>query len=171
MKNTEVNETLSPRYKILGRFGPYVDIARPDHWFKNVFMGLGILLAFFLIPDFSALPFFKLIVSVAAICLVASSNYVINEILDAPFDLHHPKKKFRPVPSGLVHLPLGYAEWLLLACVGISLSFYVNIPYGWAAVSLWIMGMFYNISPFRTKEIPYLDVLSESVNNPVSPKS
>lgn len=168
MKTIDGSEKSSiPRYKTLGKFGPYVDIARPDHWFKNVFMGLGIILAFFLIPDFSVISPLKLLLSVSAICLVASSNYVINEILDAPFDLYHPKKKFRPVPSGLINIPLGYAEWIFLACVGISLSFSINIPFGWAAVSLWIMGMFYNISPFRTKEIPYLDVLSESINNPI----
>ena len=28
------------------------------------------------------------------------------------------------------------------------------------------MGVVYNVPPLRTKEWPYLDVLSESVNNP-----
>ncbi len=32
---------------------------------------------------------------------------------------------------------------------------------------LWIMGCLYNIRPMRTKDVPYLDVLSESVNNPL----
>ena len=32
--------------------------------------------------------------------LVASSNYVLNEILDAKYDRLHPVKKNRPVPSG-----------------------------------------------------------------------
>jgi decaprenyl-phosphate phosphoribosyltransferase len=29
------------------------------------------------------------------------------------------------------------------------------------------MGFLYNVKPFRTKDLPYLDVLSESVNNPI----
>jgi hypothetical protein len=29
------------------------------------------------------------------------------------------------------------------------------------------MGMVYNIPPARTKELPYIDVLSESINNPI----
>ena len=29
------------------------------------------------------------------------------------------------------------------------------------------MGLAYNLPPIRTKELPYLDVLSESVNNPL----
>jgi 4-hydroxybenzoate polyprenyltransferase len=28
-------------------------------------------------------------------------------------------------------------------------------------------GIFYNVRPFRTKDVPYLDVLSESINNPL----
>jgi decaprenyl-phosphate phosphoribosyltransferase len=30
---------------------------------------------------------------------------------------------------------------------------------------LWIMGCIYNIPPLRSKDLPYLDVLSEAVNN------
>lgn len=37
------------------------------------------------------------------------------------------------------------------------------------AMELWlfIMGILYNVKPVRTKEIPYLDVISESVNNAI----
>jgi decaprenyl-phosphate phosphoribosyltransferase len=35
------------------------------------------------------------------------------------------------------------------------------------AVALWVMGCFYNFPPVRTKDVPYLDVLTESVNNPL----
>jgi 4-hydroxybenzoate polyprenyltransferase len=30
-----------------------------------------------------------------------------------------------------------------------------------------LQGIFYNIPPIRTKDLPYLDVISESVNNPI----
>ena len=29
------------------------------------------------------------------------------------------------------------------------------------------MGTFYNMPPIRTKELPYIDVLTESINNPI----
>jgi hypothetical protein len=47
------------------------------------------------------------------------------------------------------------------------LAWYVNLPFLLAAVSLWVMGLVYNVRPIRSKEVPYLDVLSESVNNPI----
>ena len=51
-----------------------------------------------------------------------SSNYVINEVLDAPSDLSHPVKRHRPVPSGKVSIPLAYVQWIALMVVGVGLG-------------------------------------------------
>jgi len=149
-------------------FWAYVQIARVDHWFKNVFMLLGVILAFFYEPKVASwsklLPF---LVAVLATCLVASSNYVLNELLDGPRDLLHPEKRFRPVPSGRIRPAFAVAEWLILAAVGFALAMTVNLYFLASAVWLWVMGIAYNVPPLRTKEWPYLDVLSESINNPI----
>ena len=94
---------------------PYVQIARVDHWLKNVFMLLGVVLALFYEPGlFDVSSIWPLVVAAVATCLVASSNYVLNEILDAPSDRHHPEKRRRTIPAGRVRLPLAYTKWLLL---------------------------------------------------------
>jgi 4-hydroxybenzoate polyprenyltransferase len=83
-------------------FWPYIQIARVDHWFKNVFMLLGVLLALFYEPalfTWASVP--RLALAVLATCLIASSSYVLNELIDAPYDRFHPVKKHRRVPSGL----------------------------------------------------------------------
>src|SRR5204863_3711874 len=82
-------------------------------------------------------------------------------------DRRHPQKRHRPVPAGLVSLPIAYAEWLLLATIGLSLAIRVNPYFALSAFSLWVMGLLYNVPPVRTKEWPYVDVLSESVNNAI----
>lgn len=147
---------------------PYFQIARVDHWFKNVFMLPGVVLALFDDPSLMGVElFWKLAIAFLAASLVASSNYVINEILDAPQDALHPVKKNRPVPSGRVNITLGYFEWLLLAMIGLLLSWGLGKPFFFSALALWIMGCVYNIPPLRSKDKPYLDVLSESVNNPL----
>ncbi len=148
--------------------GDYVSIARPDHWFKNVFVLPGMLLAYFFFPmPLTGALVWDVLISLAAVCLVASSNYVINEILDAERDRHHPVKKMRPLAAGRVSIPLAYLEWIVLGAVGCAFGFLVNQGVGWSCLSLWIMGTLYNIPPIRTKEVPYLDVLSEAVNNPI----
>ena len=146
----------------------YMQIARVDHWFKNVFMLLGVILAVFYEPRVLAWSkLMPLFVAVLATCFVASSNYVLNELLDGPRDLLHPEKRFRPVPSGRVRPAIAYAEWLLLAALGFGLAMTINFYFLASALWLWVMGIPYNVPPMRTKEWPYLDVLSESVNNPI----
>ncbi|MCI0567315.1 MAG: UbiA prenyltransferase family protein [Acidobacteria bacterium] len=146
----------------------YVDIARVDHWFKNVFVLPGMVAAFLLEPRTRTISaVFPALEGLLAVCLVASSNYVINEILDAHTDRFHPSKKSRPLVSGTVKVPLAYAEWLILAAAGFVLG--AALPGGFllSLVSLWVMGLVYNVPPVRTKELPYLDVLSEAINNPI----
>jgi hypothetical protein len=71
------------------------------------------------------------------------------------------------VPSGQVAPRVAYAEWLALGAAGIALSFTINKYFGMSAVALWLLGVSYNVPPVRTKEWPYLDVISESANNAV----
>lgn len=147
---------------------PYVRMARVDHWFKNAFMLLGVFVAMFFDPSrisWSHGP--VLLLALLSTCLVASSNYVLNELLDAPSDREHPTKRHRPAAAGLVRPSIAVVEWLLLAVVGLLLGLAVNPLFAASALALWVMGLVYNVPPLRTKELPYLDVLSESVNNPL----
>jgi len=100
-------------------------------------------------------------------CLVASSYYVLNEILDADQDALHPVKKTRPIPSGKVVIKIAYLEGLLFAIAGFFVASLVNRQVLLIVVTLWIMACIYNVPPVRTKDKPYLDVLSESINNPL----
>ncbi|WFB35769.1 UbiA prenyltransferase family protein [Kiritimatiellota bacterium B12222] len=147
---------------------PYIDIARPSHWIKNIFILPGILLVGYFDPsalNFSILG--NLMLAFAAACLIASSNYVINEILDAEKDKHHPEKKHRPIPSGQVNIRLAYLEWLVLAVLGLLLAFWVQPLLGFSALMLWVMGLIYNVEPLRMKDVAYGDVICESINNPI----
>ena len=153
---------------VFGPAWPYVQIARIDHWFKNVLMVLGVLLAFFYRPDLLvAGSAARLLLALLATCLVASSNYTLNELLDGPTDRLHPEKRYRPVPSGRVRPLLAYVQWLALGGAGFALAVLVGRCFLLSALGLWIMGILYNVPPIRAKEWPYLDVLSESINNPI----
>jgi len=152
------------RWSLAGHFR----IARVDHWIKNVFILPGIIVAISIQPDLvDASLLVPLLLGLLSGCLIASSNYTLNEILDAPYDRLHPTKCNRPVPSGQVNVPLGYVQWLLLMILGIALAWTVSLPFVFTMVALWAMGMVYNVRPVRTKDLPYLDVISEAVNNPL----
>jgi 4-hydroxybenzoate polyprenyltransferase len=109
----------------------------------------------------------NLAVGLLAVCLITSSNYVLNEILDAPFDRFHPHKSSRAAPSGRVSIGIAYWEWILLMAAGLALGSHVSLPFTLTLAGLWIAGCVYNVPPVRTKDVPYLDVLSEAINNPL----
>lgn len=144
----------------------YIKIARPDHWIKNFFIMPGVAIAFLLTEhSIQDLNIFKLICGFFATCMIASANYVINEWLDAPFDKFHPTKKNRPVVTENMKFSVVIAEYIALIAVGVILSLLVDKLFLITSLILLFMGFLYNVKPFRTKDIAYFDVLSESVNN------
>jgi 4-hydroxybenzoate polyprenyltransferase len=146
----------------------HIAIARIDHWFKNVFVLPGVAAALSVDPAAAKSELLqRFVIGIVSVCLVASSNYVVNEVLDAKHDLSHPVKSKRPTPAGLVHVPLAYVQWIALMIVGVGLGFTLGRAFGFTMLVLWIMGCIYNIPPVRSKDLPYLDVLSEAVNNPL----
>jgi len=150
------------------RLGIYASLARPDHWVKNIFVLPGVVLPFSVLPvSVDQALVWRLVLGTIAVCLIASSNYVINEILDAPYDRLHPVKRARPIPSGLVTIRIAYAEWVALMVAGMALALMVSSNFATVMAALWGMGCIYNIRPFRSKDIVYLDVLSEAINNPI----
>lgn len=146
----------------------HFEIARVDHWIKNVFVLPGVVVALSVDPtQLTPALVFRMLLGLLATCLVASSNYVINEVIDAPADRHHPTKFARPVPSGRVSIRWAYVQWMALMVVGVGLGLCLSLPFAATLLGLWIMGCVYNIPPLRSKDLPYLDVLSEAVNNPL----
>jgi decaprenyl-phosphate phosphoribosyltransferase len=146
----------------------HLEIARLDHWVKNVFVLPGAAAALAFDPAASLRDSLgPLILALLAIGLVASSNYTLNELLDGRFDAHHPKKRHRAVPSGRVHPGLALVQWIVLFVGGAMLGLLIGQAFFLCLVSLWIMGCVYNIPPIRTKDVPYVDVVTEAVNNPI----
>jgi decaprenyl-phosphate phosphoribosyltransferase len=101
-------------------------------------------------------------------CFIASANYILNEILDAPFDRLHPTKKDRPVPSGKVRVSILWAMMAGLCVIGFGMAALVfNMGYLIALALLLLSGFVYNVPPIRLKDRAFLDVVAESFNNPI----
>lgn len=153
---------------LFDRFSAHIAIARLDHSIKNIFVLPGIVVALSMTGGPLTLAMARnILLGFLATTLIACSNYVINEVLDAPFDRLHPVKKFRPVARGVVNVPVAYLQWIAMMLLGIAISWQISTQFTVAAAALWIMGCIYNIRPFRTKDVAYLDVVTESINNPL----
>lgn len=141
---------------------------RPDHWIKQFFIVPGCVFALLLTKsEISKQMLVHFALGFIATCLIASANYVINEWLDAEFDKFHPTKKNRSVVTEDVKGSVVWILWAMLTVAGIALGACVSTPFAAMVAFLWVMGILYNVKPVRTKDVPILDVLSESVNNAI----
>ena len=145
----------------------YIKIMRIDHWIKQLFILPGVAFAMLLVPDPAEELPLRILLGFLSTCFIASSNYVINEWLDAAFDRFHPVKKHRTVVENDVKKSVVYTLYAVLTVIGLCLAFLVSVPVFACELWLWVMGVLYNVKPIRTKDIPVLDVLSESVNNAI----
>lgn len=99
---------------------------------------------------------------------ISTANYILNEIVDAPFDVHHPTKRHRPLASGEVRVaPLAVFGGLLVAGGLTAAGTLFSLPFFLSLLALLAAGVVYNVKPLRTKDVPFLDSISESANNPI----
>lgn len=147
----------------------YLSVIRPDHWLKNVFILFGHGAAFVLLGMHLSWQLTWLVaLSLLPACFVASANYVLNEILDAPFDRLHPTKKVRAVASGEAKEGVLWVLMGLLLVAGFVLAWpFFNAAYLVSLLLLFLSGLVYNVPPLRLKDRAFLDVIAESFNNPI----
>lgn len=145
----------------------YLRLARLDHWIKNIFVLPGIAVGMAMAGAPTPGLVWRILLGVLSTCLASSANYVINEWLDRDFDRHHPLKRARPAVTRNIRGVFVAVEYALLACLSLALALAVSAEFMAIAAALLAMGLIYNVSPVRTKDRVYLDVLSESVNNPL----
>jgi 4-hydroxybenzoate polyprenyltransferase len=133
--------------------GTLIESLRPQQWVKNGFV-------------FAALIFSRSLtdwnrnarVAMAALifCLISSSTYLLNDILDAPEDRNHPVKKLRPVASGRLSVPIAASSAALLALAAftgalmldrnffliIALYAGINLLYSWFLKHVLLLDVF-----------------------------
>jgi len=157
-----------PTQKAHARLSDYLAMMRPEYWLKNIFIipGLFFAVAVYRAPFTAELVYNILSGLFSAICVV-SANYIINEYLDANFDKYHPLKKTRTSVIRVVNPTVVMLLYTMLATIGLLIAFVVSTKFFAASAFLLVMGFIYNVPPIRSKERVYIDVLTESVNNPI----
>ena len=126
---------------------------RPHHWLKNLLVFVP-LLAAHRIDELGLVG--KLLVAFLALGCMASSGYLINDLLDLESDRHHPSKRFRPFAAG--DLPLGYALGMIpvLAGLGCLLGRLVSGLFLVAALTYLALSLIYSL---YVKKLVILDVI------------
>ena len=98
---------------------------------------------------------------------LSSANYTINEWLDAPFDAMHPTKRSRPAVQTAMSPTIVFAQYILLTTVGMLVANTLGYSFALVAAVFAVFGVLYNVRPIRAKDRAFVDVIVESVNNPL----
>jgi 4-hydroxybenzoate polyprenyltransferase len=145
----------------------HVAIMRLDHATKHVFILPGIVLAVLLRGHAAHVALWPFFAGVLTAVSIASANYVINEWLDRRSDAHHPTKSGRTAVRRRMHGTNIWLQWALLVGTGLLAAASASPLMAAIAAAFAVQGIVYNVRPMRSKDHAYLDVLTESVNNPL----
>jgi 4-hydroxybenzoate polyprenyltransferase len=93
----------------------------------------------------------------ALFCLISSTVYIINDIVDLEKDRNHPTKKNRPLPSGQLSKSTATVAAIILGIVSMGLSFWLNVHFGIVAAIYLVTMILYS---FKLKNVVIIDVMT-----------
>lgn len=89
-------------------------------------------------------------------CILSSTVYIINDILDVEADRQHPKKKFRPIASGQLPVPAAITAVVILLVISFPLAYILSPFFFWISLVYFLTNLAYSV---RLKHIVLIDVV------------
>ncbi len=136
---------------------PFLTILRPDNWVKNFFIFAPL---FFARSIFDLDKFISVCISFIVFSMIASSVYILNDIVDQERDRHHEKKQFRPIASGKITVRMAYLFFITLLSAALILGF-IYVPQVLPLVLVYvILNIAYSV---YLKNIAIIDIVVISI--------
>ncbi|MBM3932890.1 MAG: decaprenyl-phosphate phosphoribosyltransferase [SAR202 cluster bacterium] len=137
---------------------------RPKQWTKNLLVFFAL---FFTIdehwdpsvPAIMANLVIRTFLAFVLFSMISGAVYIVNDILDVDKDRAHPKKRFRPIPSGRVPVSLALAAAVIISVASVALSFLLAMEFAWVALGYLVLMFSYSL---WLKHVVLLDVFAIS---------
>lgn len=127
---------------------------RPKQWTKNVFVFAALAFDRKLT---SPLLFARTVAVFILLCLVSSTVYLINDLVDIEKDRQHPSKRLRPLPSGQLKPWVAILAAIAIPAICLPLAFLLNFYVGVIITAYLLMMIAYS---FWLKNVVIVDVLT-----------
>lgn len=130
---------------------------RPSQWIKNIIVFAALVFSQNLFNGYMLL---KSALGFVTFCMLCSSIYLINDLMDIEKDKLHPLKSLRPLPSGRLSKNLAVQVTVILAIGSIISAFILSTNFGIACLIYFTMFCSYSV---KLKKIVIVDVMTISL--------
>lgn len=127
-------------------------LMRPHQWVKNTFVLTGLLFGH---AWHDPMLVKKAIIAFVSFCLISSTIYIINDIVDIEQDRNHPSKRKRPLPSGKLKISSAAMFALVLGAAALTLASFASNTVVLILLIYAVMNIAYSL---KLKHVVILDV-------------
>lgn len=136
----------------------FCNLLRINQWYKNLVIFLALIFSNLL---FDANSFILTVIGLISLCLISSTNYIINDIIDKKRDKEHPEKKFRPIASGNISAKTALLIAAFTFLISLMLAYKLSTTFLSSIIGLFTLTLLYSII---LKKILFLDIIMVSIN-------
>jgi len=135
-----------------------INSLRPYQWYKNLVIFLAIIFSkhFLIIGDW-----LHSIIGFIALCLISSSTYLLNDIIDKKLDFKNQEKKFRPIASEKISVTFAATLAVILLFSGIIIAYQLNPVFSMVGGVMFLLSLAYSL---YIKNILFADIIEIAFN-------
>ena len=126
---------------------------RPQQLVKNFVLFAGLIFSQNLSNSDMVL---KTLAGFALFCLLSSSVYILNDILDRESDRRHPLKSNRPIARGDIKISTAVVLFVILALLSLGLSYRLSPSFALTALVYFVLNLLYSL---YLKHVVIIDVM------------
>ena len=130
----------------------YLKAFRVNQWIKNLVVFTAIIFSGKL---FDMTLLLSSISAFFVFCLLSSASYLLNDVIDYPYDIKHPTKKERPIAAGLISMQQATFLVFIITLASLILSISISFPFFLLCLSFILLHFFYSI---YLKKQPVIDI-------------
>lgn len=134
-----------------------IKLMRPKQWIKNLFVFAALIFSMNFLNPFHI---GQAILCFVLFCMISSSIYILNDIVDVEKDRLHPKKKNRPLAKGTVSIKAAGGVSIILMISSLLAGFLFNPLVGTVITLYLINNLIYS---FKIKHIVIMDIISIAI--------